>query len=475
MSTGVKAAESQASSDHPVQRKGPDFLLFDQLLQDRGKRATVSASSSAIKQSIRHAPLLTSGVLSEHYKDLVPQYGLLGSLEDERSDASASQLFLNTNVPFSAFICGVQGSGKSHTTSCILENAVLASPNIGYFESAVSTLVFSYGEWSSGGAGFNISEATFLGASHPDFPGHHVRQVTVLYSPSNAAIKRLYERLPNVKMLPFRLKAQTLDIGALHTLMAVDDKSTMPLYMVTVEEILRRIAFESEDGSLDYLEFKRRLSKEKFDPVQTNMLKMRLNLLESFLDLNGTAPKPEFKPGEVTIIDLSDPFLTPSTACILFKLGLEQFLQSRSPGKMVVLDEAHKYMLDTPGSKILKNYLTRVIRLQRHQGARVVISTQEPTIATELIALCSVTVIHRFTSPTWYSALRKQINAIGDDKAIMQQIESLETGEALVYSPNAVLGKNDDDGSLIKAVGRLMKVNIRDRVTLDGGASIMAV
>lgn len=133
-----------------------------------------------------------------------------------------------------------------------------------------------------------------------------------------------------------------------------------------------------------------------------------------------------------------------------------------------------QYMIDSPGSKILTDYLTKVIRLQRHQGARVVISTQQPTIATELIALCSVTVMHRFTSPSWYAALRKHVNAVDDDKAIMQQIESLETGEALVYSPSTVLGRNED-GSLVKAIGRLMKVNVRKRVTLDGGASIMAV
>lgn len=143
-------------------------------------------------------------------------------------------------------------------------------------------------------------------------------------------------------MVPFRLKAKTLDIGALRTLMAVDEKSTIPLYMATVEAILRDIASRSADGSMDYLEFKRRLSKEKFDQIQSNMIRLRMNLLESFLDFDGTAPVPDFKAGEVTIIDLSDPLLTPSTACILFKLGLEHFLQSSVPGKMVVLDEAHK-------------------------------------------------------------------------------------------------------------------------------------
>lgn len=131
-------------------------------------------------------------------------------------------------------------------------------------------------------------------------------------------------------------------------------------------------------------------------------------------------------------------------------------------------------MPNTSGSTIFTDYLTGVIRLQRHQGARVVISTQEPTIATDLIALCSVTIIHHFTNPTWYAALRKHINAVEDDWVIVQRIEALDTGEALVYSPNAVLGKNED-GSLIKPIGRLMRVNSRNRVTLDGGASIMAV
>lgn len=133
-----------------------------------------------------------------------------------------------------------------------------------------------------------------------------------------------------------------------------------------------------------------------------------------------------------------------------------------------------QYMHDTPGSKMFADYLTDIIRLQRHKGARVVISTQEPTVATDLIALCSVTIMHRFTSPAWYAALRKHINAVEEDWKIMQCIEALDTGEALVYCPNAVLGKNED-GSLVKPIGRLMRVNVRNRVTLDGGASIMAV
>lgn len=342
LGTANNIAETEADVPISNSRSVPDLCITTELLTVREAKPNASQSSNAVEQGIRQAPIVAANIVTEHYKELVPQYGLLGSLEEESETLTDPQLFLNTNVPFSAFVCGVQGSGKSHTTSCILENSILASPHLGYLESPVSTLVFSYGEWSSGGAGFNISEATFLGSPHPKFPNQYVRKIIVLYSPSNPAIKRMYERLPNVQMVPFRLKAKTLDIGALHSLMAVDEKSTTSLYMVTVEAILREIATKSADGSMDYAEFKRRIAEEKWDSTQSNMLKMRTNLLESFLDLDGTTSVPDFRPGDITIIDLSDPFLTPSTACILFKLALEQFLQSSASGKMVVLDEAHK-------------------------------------------------------------------------------------------------------------------------------------
>jgi len=132
-------------------------------------------------------------------------------------------------------------------------------------------------------------------------------------------------------------------------------------------------------------------------------------------------------------------------------------------------------MSDSPGSKFLADSLYDTITIQRHLGTRMIISTQEPIVSANLIALCNMTVIHRFSSPTWYATLKRHISALNDDdKTLMQRIEGLETGEALVYCPSTVLAKNDD-GSLVKPTGRLLKVNIRKRITEDGGESIMAV
>lgn len=75
--------------------------------------------------SIESAVLFSASSLSSASEDDLPQYGLLGEYSCEQhpsrdSEMADSRLFLNTNVPFSAFICGVQGSGKSHTTSCLI-------------------------------------------------------------------------------------------------------------------------------------------------------------------------------------------------------------------------------------------------------------------------------------------------------------------------------------------------------------------
>lgn len=319
-----------------------DLSHMDELMEDQSKETAANAILKRIRRNIRHAPLHSGNTILEHAKDLIPQFGFIGCLSDKSFSGPDAKIFQNKNVPFPSFICGVQGSGKSHTTATMLENALIPSKHLGRLKAPVSALVFSYGDWSSGGAGFDISEAAYLSAPDPAYPHTHVKKVTVLVSPSNPAIEHLYKGR-GIEVVPFRLNSRALDIGALRTLMAVDDKAAVALYMAKIESILRDIACKNDKGVLDYKVFKARLTKEKFDATQTNMLDMRLNLLESFLDLTGNAVEPAQLPGEVTIMDLSDAFITPSTACILFKLGLDRFLNaSKRVAKLVVLDEAHK-------------------------------------------------------------------------------------------------------------------------------------
>lgn len=160
--------------------------------------------------------------------------------------------------------------------------------------------------------------------------------------------------------------------------------------------------------------------------------------------------------------------------------------QGSGVGRVIALDEAHKYMGDGQESLALTESLKTAIRVQRHIGARVIISTQEPTISPSLLDLCSVTIVHRFSSPEWLGVLKKHLagastwsefDGESDDKGqatlaagggevltsstsdnsyvgvktlstrgnailsnLFRKIVALRTGEALLFSPSAAIG-----------------------------------
>jgi DNA helicase HerA-like ATPase len=174
--------------------------------------------------------------------------------------------------------------------------------------------------------------------------------------------------------------------------------------------ILRKIVIKSQGlGAFDYVTFKDELSATKFTSGQDGPMKLRLDLLESFMKrgeytsrilantendfLTGT-------PGSLTIVDLTDPVIDADSACVLFDICLSVFIQQTQCGKIVALDEAHNYMTESSGAaKAFTKKLLRTVREQRHQAVRVVITTQEPSINTQLLDLCSITIVHRCTSP----------------------------------------------------------------------------
>ncbi|KAI4229236.1 MAG: hypothetical protein LQ349_006415 [Xanthoria aureola] len=193
----------------------------------------------------------------------------------------------------------------------------------------------------------------------------------------------------------------------------------------------------------------------------------------------------DFEPGTLTIVDLSCPFVDENSACALFSICLDLFLESRNnASRIVALDEAHKFMTPTTAATAFTNKLLQLIRQQRHLATRVVISTQEPTISPRLLDLCTVTIVHRFTSPEWFRTLCDHLagvstlNELGvamkrDVRSIFVEIVELEPGEALMFSPSAML--EPVEGEAPRKLGmQWLKVRVRRRLTEDGGKSILA-
>ena len=202
-------------------------------------------------EEIKTAPLFSAAaadaVNAVHSgASIFPQFGLLGialntyNASDPEDDSQSpkriaesdtSRLFLNVNTPWSAFICGSQGSGKSHTLSCMLEAALITKPELGRLPKPLAGIVFHYDKFSSFSS-CQICEAAYLCSS-----GIPVR---VLVSPSNFwRMKQAYENLPGLAshakkpvVKALLLKETHLDVERLMKLMAVDDSDkAIPLYM----------------------------------------------------------------------------------------------------------------------------------------------------------------------------------------------------------------------------------------------------
>lgn len=132
---------------------------------------------------------------------------------------------------------------------------------------------------------------------------------------------------------------------------------------------------DKDTCGVNFADFEKRIEAVAPNENQRTMLNSRIKLLRSFFLKN---PKPsntqkgnkkgkgkqkdidqadidkylnkhadktiwDFKPGELTIVDLSCPFVEEGAACALFNICLELFQEGREDiGRLVALDEAHK-------------------------------------------------------------------------------------------------------------------------------------
>jgi hypothetical protein len=238
--------------------------------------------------------------------------------------------------------------------------------------------------------------------------------------------------------------------------------------------------------------------------MQNGPLNMRLDLLESYVDVpprpvivqrsgknKQASPatqkmytprqlkdQPDFlqgKPGTLTIVDLTDPVVDPDAACVLFDICLSIFVSLTSCGKIIALDEAHNYMGETNAAAAqFTERLLKTIREQRHQGARVVIATQEPSVNPRLLDLCNITMGHRCTSPAWFTVLKAHIAALRgvDDQTVFEQIVRLKVGESLLFCPTAATAM--EKNKIVSMDTDFVNFRTRSRLTADGGKSTLA-
>jgi hypothetical protein len=126
-------------------------------------------------------------------------------------------------------VCGVQGSGKSHTVAVMLENMLI--PNylaIGELHKPLSGLVLHFGE---GGPSTQPCEAAWTGV--PSVSNLKAPTIKVYVSPSSIeTMRKAYAPLGSrVIVEPLYFQESELDAEAVLSMMAVGSSVSAPLYI----------------------------------------------------------------------------------------------------------------------------------------------------------------------------------------------------------------------------------------------------
>ena len=196
-------------------------------LSDEGNKGPSSADTMASLLFMPKAAangLLSSRGLSLFSRSSIDDHlegALLGNLWPSDEGYAGDKVYLNTHDPFCFVTVGVQGAGKSHTTSCVLESCLVPFKpgNVVKLNAPMLSMVLHYDQNTS-----SICEAAGLlqvGGAVKSKMKHFGNNVSAAVSKDKAVIlcspsfykqrKKFYGDYCTVKPLLFRWRSLTAD------------------------------------------------------------------------------------------------------------------------------------------------------------------------------------------------------------------------------------------------------------------------
>lgn len=384
-----------------------------------------------------------------------PQYGLLG-------DVSGRRVAIDLNQTHTISLFGVQGGGKSYTLGTIAEMASLPIPNINVLSQPLATVIFHYSPTMDYRPEFTSmiapnSDAAQVKALKETFGAEpQALKDVILLVPADKIEERRKE-YPGIEVRPLLFAAAELKVPHWRFLMsAVGNQAT---YIRQLNRVMMKLG---DDITLKGL--RDGIEQSRMPEHLKELAQMRLELAEDFID-DSQRLGACLHPGRLVIVDLRHQFLEKDQALGLFVVLLQIFAevtyQGRKFNKLVVFDEAHKY-IESPD---LVAGLIEVVREMRHKGTSIMVASQDPpSVPVSLIELSSQVILHKFNSPAWLKHIQKANAALGG--LTPEKMSNLRPGEAFIWSSKAT------DEAFTKSA---VKIRCRPRVTQHGGATKTAV
>lgn len=383
------------------------------------------------------------------------QYGILG-------EVSGRTVALDLNHTHTISLFGVQGGGKSYTLGTVAEMASLPIDGINRLPQPLATVIFHYSPTMDYAPEFTSMVA-------PNTDEAHVAMLRERYGTEPQALSdvlllvpadKLEERqaeYPGIEVRALQFAASELQASHWRFLMgAVGNQAT---YIRQLNRVMKQLR---DDLTLAGL--RQGIDDSRMPDHIKELARGRLDLAEEFIHDN-THLGEVIRPGRLVIVDLRDEFIEKDQALGLFVVLLQLFAEVTYEGskfnKLVVFDEAHKY-IESPD---LVAGLVEVVREMRHKGVSIMVASQDPpSVPVQLIELSSQIILHKFNSPAWLKHLQKANAALGG--LTPERMAHLRPGEAFVWSSRAT-----DEAFSQGAI----KVRCRPRVTQHGGATKTAV
>lgn len=435
--------------------------VMDPILVEYGQQEETPAIQFPEAPEQRTGQTIREPAIAPQYNILLgaqvdsPQYGILG-------EVAGRKVALDLDQTHTISLFGVQGGGKSYTLGSIIEMACLPIPNINQLPNPLATVLFHYSATKE-------YKPEFVTMNRPNSVAEQIEALRERYHGQPQALRDIVlltpktqlderrEEYPDITVEPMTFSSAELKASHWKFLMgAVGNQS---LYLRQINLIIRRLR---NNLLLDQL-----LNEVGRSPMADHMkeaARARLQLAAEYID-DSRHLGSLVKSGRLIIVDLRDDTIEKDEALGLFVVLLQIFseaTQHEGPfNKLVVFDEAHKYMENAD----LVAGLIEVVREMRHKGTSILVASQEPrSVPQSLIELSSQIILHRFNSPDWLRYIQKTNTALSS--LTPEKMNNLGPGEAYVWSSKA------SDASFSTTA---VKIRCRPRVTQHGGATKTAV
>jgi hypothetical protein len=370
---------------------------------------------------------------------------------------------LDLNETHTISLFGVQGSGKSYTLGAIAEMATVAIPGINQLPRPLATVIFHYSQTQDYGPEFVTMAAPNDSPDDADALRRKFNAVPraasdiVLLAPEDQVARRQTD-YPAVEIRP--LKFSAAELGSSHWRFLMGAVGNQAIYVRQLNRIMR-----DRRNDLSVAGIRAGVDDSRLPDHVKELAHQRLDLAATYVDDQVEPLSNLIRPGRLVIVDLRDEFIEKDEALGLFVVLLQLCADARNDGasfnKLVVFDEAHKY-IESPD---LVSGLVQVVREMRHKGTSVLVASQDPpSVPVSLIELSTQVILHRFNSPAWLKHIQKANAALRN--LAMDRLTQLPPGEAYVWS-----GKATDEAFTTQAI----RVKCRPRVTRHGGGTQIAV